>query len=162
MKVKITLEDGREVEAEISQEDIDKISINNGTPKDGLRFWYIDSYFGVATAIWDSADIDTCYYECGNYFLSEQEAIDRVAYMKAENTLRRVIAKANDGWVYDPSNTEGRYVTISLNENLKFSWNSNTVAVPIWYYIKSGKLAEQLIREFDEEFRIYLGVYYEI
>lgn len=88
----------------------------------------------------------------------EAEAQRYADYIKAEETLRKAIAEANEGWVPDwyNSNDNKFYVYINRN-NLGIEQHNWEKFLPTFMYIKNARLARQLIEEYKQEFITYLS-----
>lgn len=91
-------------------------------------------------------------------FKTETEAQKYADYIKAEETLRKAIAEANEGWLPDwyNSNDNKLYVYINKN-NLGIEQNNWEKVIPTFMYIKSAELTRQLIKDYKQEFITYLS-----
>ena len=58
-------------------------------PKDGERYWYINTGGGGLTTVWDGDIADKSRYALGNVFKTEEEAEFRAEQLKVEAELRR-------------------------------------------------------------------------
>ena len=93
-------------------------------------------------------------------FKTREEAEKYAEYVKAEETLRRVIAEANEGWLPDWSNDDSLKYKILYRCDLdRLSLDSYSVSKLIsnFMYIKSKELAEKLMKEYEVEFKTYLS-----
>ena len=93
-------------------------------------------------------------------FKTEAEASYYLEYIKAEETLRKAIAEANQGWMPDwNTHIEDKWcITIEaglskLSETCVKSFKHH----PTFMYIRSGKLATYLMNKYRKEFITYLS-----
>lgn len=94
-------------------------------------------------------------------FKTESEALKYAEYVKAEETLKRVIAEANEGWLPDWSNSDEckSYVTLLIDKPdfLTVSKAFTTKTQHNFMYIKTQQLANTLISKYQNEFLTYLS-----
>lgn len=92
-------------------------------------------------------------------FKTLSEALKYAEYVKAEETLKRVIAEANKGWIPDWSNhNEFKYlVTVSCRNLLNIGTYYEIKVMPNFMYIKTQRLAEDLMSKYRNEFLTYLS-----
>lgn len=129
-------------------------TINYWQPKEGECFYYINP-FGELDYYYGSS-IYTAY----RVFKTKSEAQKYADYIKAEETLRRVIAEANEGWLPDwnNSNESKCYICFKTNEDkLSTDWVKFTKNKPSFMYIKNTKIAEQIIADYKKELITYLS-----
>ena len=141
-----------EMEAELNKPEV---VINYWKPKQGDTVYYV-TYSG---------NINDLYYKI-NYkvdeniyrvFKTKEEAERYAEYVKAEETLKRVIAEANEGWLPDWCGYKSNYIIILYNNNLKCLYYSDYKVLPNFMYIKSDILCNKLIKEYEKEFKTYLS-----
>lgn len=92
-------------------------------------------------------------------FKTEAEAEKYAEYIKAEETLRRVIAEANEGWLPNWDNKCQDKYGINLEDATTLIVQSNTRQKhrQTFMYIKSFKLAKYLMEKYEKEFITYLS-----
>lgn len=92
-------------------------------------------------------------------FKTKEEAKKYAKYIWAEETLRRVIAEANEGWLPDWHGKEAKYVIgfVFKPKYIKVLSYVEDKVFPNFMYIKSRELAEKLMLQYDEEFVTYLS-----
>lgn len=91
-------------------------------------------------------------------FKTQKEAEKYAEYVKAEETLRRVIAEANAGWLPDwVTYTDIKYIVVLNLGGLEAFSYSGTKYLPNFIYIKSEALADKLMKEYEAEFITYLS-----
>ena len=141
-----------DMEAELNKPEV---VINYWQPKGGEQYYYLD-YFNIIEIInrADDGGTETRY----RVFKTWKEAEKYAEYVKAEETLRRVIAEVNGGWLPDWTNDdEYKYVVVLNMDNLKVLIYEATKYLPNFMYIKSRELAEKLMKEYETEFKTYLS-----
>ena len=146
-----------DMEAELNKPEV---IINYWQPKENERFFYINSSGRTQECIYcidtvhKEDNVDTRY----RVFKTKKEAEKYVEYVKAEETLRRVIAEGNAGWLPDwTNNDEHNYVVVLYMDDLKVFTYESTKYLPNFMYIKSIELAEKLMKEYEAEFITYLS-----
>ncbi len=150
MKVKLA-----DMEAELNTPEV---VINYWQPEEANRYYYVN-YLGLV----GSASYAKNYHKDKlryRIFKTQKEAEKYAEYIKAEETLRRVIAEANEGWLPDWSNDDSLKCKILYRCDLdRLSIDSCSVSKLIsnFMYIKSKELAEQLMKEYEAEFKTYLS-----
>ena len=125
-------------------------------PKEDDALHYVN-YLGSISTSWY-----TRFYQGDKIyrvFKTKEEAQKYAEYVKAEETLRRVIAEVNAGWLPDWGASETKYV-------IGFRFKSKQIKVlaymedklfPNFMYIKSIELVEKLMKEYEAEFKTYLS-----
>lgn len=139
-----------DMEAELNKPEV---IINYWQPNKLDRYFYIHPTNQVHTALNHYAE-DTKY----RVFKTQKEAEKYAEYIKAEETLRRVIAEGNAGWLPDWTNDfEYKYVVVLYMDDLKVLIYEATKYLPNFMYIKSEELANNLMKEYGGEFITYLS-----
>ena len=140
------------MEAELNKPEV---VINYWQPIESQRYYSVN-YLGLV----DSSGYDKSYHKDKlryRVFKTREEAEKYAEYVKAEETLRRVIAEANEGWLPDWGGWEAKYGVIIDMGSLRISYYEKTKYLPNFMYIKSEKLAEKLMKEYEVEFKTYLS-----
>ena len=142
-----------DMEAELNKPEV---IINYWQPEEANRYYYVN-YLGLV----GSASYDKNYHKDKlryRIFKTQKEAEKYAEYIKAEETLRRVIAEGNAGWLPDwTNNDEHNYVVVLYMDDLKVFTYESTKYLPNFMYIKSIELAEKLMKEYEAEFITYLS-----
>lgn len=133
-------------------------------PVQAINYWQPDvvnfeKYFYVN-------QIGDIKHDCANdnsikryrIFKTEEEAKRYAKYIKAEETLRKAIAEANEGWVPNWDTYELKCVIGAgfKTKYIKVLTYKEDKLFPNFMYIKSKELAETLMKEYKEEFLTYL------
>ena len=129
-------------------------TINYWQPKHGETYFYINKFGNV--------DFDTysSLWPLGKVFKTEAEAQKYADYIKAEETLRRVIAEANQGWLPDWNNydEDKYYIYFKTNEGkLYVNCRKDLKDRPNFLYIKNISDASHLIADYEQELITYLS-----
>ena len=149
MKTRLT-----DMEAELNKPEV---VINYWQPKTAENLYYVNYLGHLAEANYtENYQGDKTRYRV---FKTKEEAKRYAEYVKAEETLRRVIAEANAGWLPDWTNNdyEHKYIVVLCMDDLKVFIYEATKYLPSFMYIKSRELAEKLIKEYEVEFKTYLS-----
>lgn len=126
---------------------------NESTP----NYWYISPQRDVLCGSLNPRNDKLPRYRV---FKTEAEASKYADYIKAEETLKKAIAEANEGWLPDWNNSEepSSYVILRYPESsLQISAAYTIKTQPNFLYIKSNSLAQQLINKYQNEFLTYLS-----
>ena len=147
-----------DMEAELNKPEV---VVNYWQPKENERFFYINSSGRTQECIYC---IDTVHKEDNvdmgyRVFKTQKEAVKYAEYVKAEETLRRVIAEGNAGWLPNWHGKEAKYVIgfVFKPKYIKVLSYVEDKVFPNFMYIKSRELAEKLMLQYDEEFVTYLS-----
>ena len=130
--------------------------INYWQPKPNKLYWYVNEYNNIKCNTTPPSE----WMENGHFrvFKTETEAQKYAEYIKAEETLRKAIAQANEGWVPDWSYGSYKYVvgTTQKTGRIKVLTYGEDKLFPNFMYIKSSSIASNLITLYEKEFRTYL------
>lgn len=135
-----------------------EVSINYWQPKDGEYLYYVDYFRRIRQSNYtDTYQADEIRYRV---FKTKEEAEKYAEYIKAEETLKRVIAEANAGIVLDwtASNLIKYYINLdTTRDSLSYISSYVLKSQASFMYIKSKELAEKLMKEYEAEFKTYLS-----
>ena len=127
-------------------------------PKEDDAYYYV-TYLGNISRSWYTRNFQgnkTRY----RVFKTKEEAQKYAEYVKAEETLRRVIAEVNAGWLPDWNNDDSpKYIILYRCDlgRLRTDSYRGSKLLPNFMYIKSKELAEKLKEEYEAEFKTYLS-----
>ena len=142
------------MEAELNKSEV---IINYWQPRTAENLYYVNYLGHVAeTNYTENYQWDKTRYRV---FKTKEEAKRYTEYVKAEETLRRVIAEANAGWLPDWTNNddEHKYIVVLCMDDLKVFIYVEDKLFPNFMYIKSKELANNLMKEYKAEFKTYLS-----
>lgn len=138
-----------EMEAELNKpEEV----INYWKPKQGDTLYYV-TYSGNINTSYNSKVNEKIY----RVFKTKEEAERYAEYVKAEETLKRVIAEANEGWLPGWNGSVKNYNIRLYNNNIDYTYYYTSKLLPTFMYIKSESLCIKLIEEYEKEFNTYLS-----
>lgn len=141
-----------EMEAELNKPEV---VINYWQPKDDEFFYWANHLGGISNNMYNPLiQEDKLRYRV---FKTKEEAERYAEYVKAEETLKRVIAEANEGWLPDWNGSVINYNIILYKNTLECFYYSGSKTVPNFMYIKSESLCNKLIKEYEKEFKTYLS-----
>ena len=142
------------MEAELNKPEV---SINYWQPRTAENLYYVNYLGHIAEANYtENYQGDKTRYRV---FKTKEEAKRYAEYVKAEETLRRIIAEVNEGWLPDWYGKEAKYVIgfVFKPKYIKVLTYVEDKLFPNFMYIKSKELAEKLKLQYDEEFVTYLS-----
>ena len=144
-----------DMEAELNKPEV---SINYWQPKEDDKIYYTN-YLGEVrfNSYTTNYQEDKARYRV---FKTEKEAEKYAEYVKAEETLRRVIAEVNAGWLPNWNNDDSpKYIILYRCDLGRLSTDSyrGSKLLPNFMYIKSRELVEKLMKEYEAEFKTYLS-----
>lgn len=130
--------------------------INYWQPKPNKLYWYVNEYNNIKCSTTTPSE----WMENGHFrvFKTETEAQKYAEYIKAEETLRKAIAQANEGWIPNWSPDSSTYVVgiVQRTDSIEVLAYREAKLSPSFMYIKSIKIANNLIKLYEKEFRTYL------
>lgn len=142
-----------EMEAELNKPET---VINYWQPKEGDTVYYVTYSGNINTLYYYN---NRCYVNELRYrvFKTKEEAERYAEYVKAEETLRIVIAEANEGWLPDWGGSIANYNVRIYNNKIDYTYYYTSKLLPTFMYIKSESLCNKLIKEYEKEFKTYLS-----
>ena len=143
-----------EMEAELNKPE-PEVAINYWQPKEDEIMYFVSHLGKVSTSYYNKrCQIDEIRY---SVFKTEKEAERYSEYVKAEETLKRVIAEANEGWLPGWNGSVKNYNIRLYNNNIDYTYYYTSKLLPTFMYIKSESLCIKLIKEYEKEFKTYLS-----
>ena len=144
-----------DMEAELNKPEV---IINYWQPRTAENLYYVNYLGHVAEANYtENYQGDKTRYRV---FKTKEEAKRYAEYVKAEETLRGVIAGANAGWLPNWDNDDSlKYIILyrfDVDRLVTVSYSVSKL-LPNLMYIKSKELAEKLMKEYKAEFKTYLS-----
>lgn len=144
-----------DMEAELNKPEV---VINYWQPKEGNMYYDVTNLGSVGSSCYaQKYHKDKVRYRV---FKTRKEAEKYAEYIKAEETLRRVIAETNGGWLPDwDDEYKGKYSVFykAYYKKIIIEIAYKNKYQPNFMYIKSEELAEKLMKEYEEEFVTYLS-----
>lgn len=158
MKAKLTLEDGRTIDIELTPEQEKAMEIKRARRwKPGKwETYYVDEGAKVWDYEWYNDSVDEWYYETWEIYQTEEQAQfarDRKVFITKVNDR---IDELNDGWVADWSDSKEWKYTIYSNPTLWINCTSLVKSSNIFHYMKSNRIAQQIISEFKYDLMKYI------
>ena len=143
------------MEAELNKSEV---IINYWQPRTAENLYYVNYLGHVAEANYtENYQGDKTRYRV---FKTKEEAKRYAEYVKAEETLRGVIAEANAGWLPNWDNDDSlKYIILyrfDVDRLVTVSYSVSKL-LPNLMYIKSKELAGKLMKEYEAEFITYLS-----
>ena len=132
-------------------------------PKDGTRYYVLNSFGEILVSNWKASDSDKKRLSKLSCFISKEKAQQYVEYTQAEMRILNRVAELNDGWEPTYTGVNNRtvdkkiYITYnSKGKNFEWLYVLWTICAP--FYLKTGELAQQLISEMEDDLKIYFRV----
>lgn len=121
--------------------------------KDFGKYYYVDQVGKININY--ASDISVKRYRI---FKTEEEAKGYAEYVKAEETLRKAIAEANEGWLPNwTSNSSINHLIVLNNNKLTLQTHCQIKHLPNYMYLNSKEKAQILIDTYEKELRTYLS-----
>ena len=151
MKAKLILDNGKEIEIELTEEQ-EKAIKEDYFPENG-EIYYAMSSDGYIYKNYFVTDTDYKLAAIGNCFKTEQEAEDMIRALKLIENVRRDRKKLNGNWAPDWNNYDQKKWDISHTRFNHFeTYPSNTIqAASILGWYKSDEIAYQIINKYKSE-----------
>ena len=132
-----------------------KLFINYWQQKEDEDMYYVNYLGDVVTKNYSS----WCQDNKLRYrvFKTKKEAERYTEYIKAEETLKRVIAEVNEGWLPGWNGSVKNYNIRLYNNKIEYTYYYTSKLLPTFMYIKSESLCIKLIKEYEKEFNTYLS-----
>ena len=133
-------------------------TINYWQPKHDEKYYFVDQYGDTKWNHYDQSTLrNSIRYRV---FKTETEAQKYANYIKAEETIHKAVAEANQGWLPNWSDANQKKYILFLNtryNKLEIDWFKRYKRSINFVYIKSEELAKQLAKDYEQEFRTYLS-----
>ena len=101
MKAKLILDDGREIEIELTEEQEKAINEARQSPKEGDKYYFITKGGLIELTYHKDRLLDEWMTSIGNYFKTEQEAENMIRALKLIENVRRDRKRLNGDWKPD-------------------------------------------------------------
>ncbi len=125
-------------------------------PEKDENFFYVNAYGNVQ---WDNQRVYTdIILKYNQVFKTKEEALDYSEYKRAEVAIKKRIAELNKGWKPDWEDESEDKCYVFYDTNTEFLIWCHALAdkkLPDAMYLKSWKLAKQLIDELKSELLLF-------
>lgn len=163
MKKVTLIIDGKEIEAQVNEEDLKEVERERefGRAEKGKVYFYFSQYFKPKVDSDEFIECDKVLFDSGNYFLTEKECADAARVVSLWLRMKRFA---------DEHNEENLKFTDGYQDKYVISYDSVTKAVPLidWkyglqdmfsIYFDSKETAQKAIDEFHDELIWYFTEY---
>jgi len=136
MKVKLTLPDNTEIEVDMAQEDVDKLSATQSSgmwkPQHIEDYWYIDSEGDSCITSWqDDISDHMNRLSFGNVYKTEELAETARDSVQKHNRILAWLANHDDGFVADwGDKTQSKYILKYNHYNREYSYLVRSLEEP--------------------------------
>lgn len=160
MKIVKLIIDGKEIEAQVNEEDLKVVEIENETIEEVEDFYYFNSNFSTVK------DCEHKYYvidrqnASGNYFLTEKECADTARVVSLWLRMKRFANKYNKENLKFTDDYQEKYFIIYdfASEVLRIDWRYNWQDM-FQIYFDSKETAQQAIGKFYDDLIWYFTEY---
>lgn len=159
MKATLKLEDGREIQVELSDKDVDTIIKPKKTGWERVKpkeFYLCICSDGQVSADEDEGDdIDKHWYIIGNYFSDEQLANDQARAISLWLRIKRWAAEHCEPVDWNKPQSLKYYIFYNYSETELRIGSYSTIEYAFGVYFDTQKHAKQCIEEFKDELMWY-------
>lgn len=166
-KVKVILENGQELEVDMSQKSIEElIKVVNHKDKSiydlkvNDTYWFVNYLGAVEDSVWENDKIEKHRLDTGNVFLTKEEALNQLRINKFLSLWKREYYER--GWKPDWLNTSQYkwYVSYapSNQDEIVVDWIRYQKILPDYMYFQTKEQANIFMIEHEEELELYLEV----
>ena len=153
MKAKLTLDNGKEIEIELTEEQ-EKAINDDGFPENGDVYWLIDGKGDTYNSHFVGCWGDYKRFAIGNYFKTEQEAEDMIRALKLIENVRKDRKELNGDWKPDWKTAFEKkwsiYFSEAINDFAVYENRQNRDSSIFGYY-KFYDPAYQIINKYKAE-----------
>ena len=162
MKTITLIIDGKEIEAQVNEEDLKEVERERefGRAEKGKVYFYFSQYFKPKVDSDEFIECDKVLFDSGNYFLTEKECEDTARVVSLWLRMKR-FADEHNKRKFDFDNVKTRKFFISYNlekEKLTF-FPSMGIKSAFQIYFYSAETAHKAIDEFHDELMWYFTEY---
>lgn len=145
-----------------NKELMDKITQKDVWPKIGDKYYYFDHCSTIGSGLYFNDRVDEYQKETGNMFKTKEEAAQALDRQKAKVRIINRIKELNDsvGWVCDWSNDsqEKGHLYYSYDKKIIDWYREYTDQDNPTEFYFSADVADQVVKDCGEDYKIYLGV----
>lgn len=160
MKKVTLIIDGKEIEAQVNDEDLKVLYIKNGRAAVGDDYYSFDAFLEARRVVEKNDCFDNIYYDSGNYFLTEKECKDEARVVSLWLKMKRFADEHNERNIDFTKKNEVKYF-------LGFDYRSKTIVVDLvlslkgafQIYFDSKQTAKKAIDEFHDDLMWYFTEY---
>lgn len=159
MKAKVILEDGRQVEIEINESDLQKLE----KPKSYKRwraevcglYWCINDSGYIVHASEAICISDDLRHATGNYFQTREEAEAYREKLIKTQAIKDRIAELNEGWKPNWGNdNQDKYCIEYYKGRIRVECYDSIQSANNDLQMRSQEVAEQILAEFGEDLKV--------
>ena len=140
----------------------DKITSKNWRAKKMGTYWFYNQNTQEESCrVEDRFEMAELHYNIGNYFKTQQEAIDYQKKLLAIGKITRAINELNDGWEPDWSrDSQPKHCLFWSGNNKRFVVDFSRVNIHAFQvpFMRSINIANQIIKDYEPELRIIFNV----
>lgn len=128
-------------------------------PSIGDEYYFFDQYQGTMDQMeWEDDKIDNIFADGGSIFKTKEEAEEHRLWLKARSILINKIAELNGDWKYQHGHMSYSISYDSDWGELECIGSEIVIGCPANMMLKSKKLGDQIIEEYEDELMTFLGI----
>lgn len=161
MKTVKLIIDGKEIEAQVNEEDLKVIEKKKDRADKGSNYYYFNSnLLFIENTVEEGIFFDECCYDNGNYFLTKKECADAARVVSLWLRMKRFADEHNEGSI-DFDNRGKTKISICFDDKMGQITMGYYVCVKNAFqiYFDSEETAKKAIDEFHDDLIWYFTEY---
>lgn len=161
MKIVKLIIDGKEIEAQVNEEDLKVIEKKKDRADKGSNYYYFNSnLLFIENTVEEGIFFDECCYDNGNYFLTKKECADAAKVVSLWLKMKRFADEYNKENLKFTDDYQEKYFIIYdfASEVLRIDWRYNWQDM-FQIYFDSEEIAKKAIDTFHDELMWYFTEY---
>lgn len=162
MKTVKLIIDGKEIEAQVNEEDLKEVEKKKelGRQEKGKDYFFFDDIFSVIDDKEELTTYDENKYNLGNYFLTEKECADAARVVSLWLRMKRFADEHNNNSVnFNNRDTDKYSIYFDYNKRRFMIDLSQVYKVTFQIYFDSEETAQKAIDKFHDELMWYFTEY---
>ena len=161
MKTVKLIIDGKEIEAQVNEEDLKVIEKKKDRADKGSNYYYFNSnLLFIENTVEEGIFFDECCYDNGNYFLTKKECADAARVVSLWLKMKRFADEYNKENLKFTDDYREKYFIIYdfVNEVLRIDWKYGWQDM-FSIYFDSEEIAKKAIDKFHDDLIWYFTEY---
>lgn len=161
MKKVTLIIDGKEIEAQVNEEDLKEVEKKKGRAEVGKNYYrFSSSLCSVVKSEEDNLFFNDACYDTGNYFLTEKECEDAARVVSLWLRMKRFADEHNERkFDFDNEKTRKFFISYDLGKEKLVFLPSVGIKSAFQIYFDSAETAQKAIYEFHDELMWYFTEY---
>lgn len=151
--------DGKEIKAQVSEEELKKLMQEPEWPQMADKYWFVSDWFGPEWVYMVNDSVNKNRIALGNFYRTKEEAENALRAQKLIAAVAKRRKELNGDWKLDWENADDKYFICFYNGNLHpFIYISSDHGSPFGTF-KNIESAQTIIAEFQDELTWYFTEY---